>query len=455
MITTSFNISRRSRQGLKVLSLMAVRNVQRHWRHSIAALLSISFGFVAIALFDGFMAHIDDYFFNEICKSQMNGEVIIQTQGADVTNFRNNEWKYSLSRESQGFVDRFLASQTDVRRHIRSLKIIGNAQFGGKSDLFLGNGYDLKEGAAMRGPDDAWNTVAGIPLHMQDRSRVVAVGRLLANKFGCTTSSNPYRRPDGSMIPERRTFSCEGKPLVLNVTTEMGKVNTVRLPIGALVEASIDLVDEHLVTMSLGDAQLLLGTDRVSAYMVELTSRDKIDGFIERFNQSARATGHSDIVAIKSLETNQAQMFLTLVELGHKVKYVFLAVLTLIGGMTVGNTIRKSVQERVTEIGTLRSLGFFQRDIVLLFSLESLLLGLCATLVGVFMALSVMLIVASVGVYLPGGNLTKPIAVDFLAAPEGWLLNAMTFLALTVATGWRVSRNLSRIGVAEALRTVD
>ena len=40
---------------MRLLFLLAYRNVKNHWKQSLAALISITTGFIAFALFDGYL----------------------------------------------------------------------------------------------------------------------------------------------------------------------------------------------------------------------------------------------------------------------------------------------------------------------------------------------------------------------------------------------------------------
>ncbi len=67
--------SRSSRRGI------AARNVRKNLRHSVGSALAVAAGFVAIALFQGYLSFIYDDWMGQILSRFMIGEVLVERTG--------------------------------------------------------------------------------------------------------------------------------------------------------------------------------------------------------------------------------------------------------------------------------------------------------------------------------------------------------------------------------------
>src|SRR5690348_3703785 len=92
---------------LAKLARMARRNVLRNWRHSLATILAIASGFMAVSLFDGFLKQLDYVILDGYSTRGMLGHVIIEKKGAQ--DFQAEDpWLYSLDKNDQAFIDEYL-----------------------------------------------------------------------------------------------------------------------------------------------------------------------------------------------------------------------------------------------------------------------------------------------------------------------------------------------------------
>jgi len=111
----------------------------------------------------------------------------------------------------------------------------------------------------------------------------------------------------------------------------------------------------------------------------------------------------------------------------------------IVGGIVVTNTMYISVMERTREIGTLKAIGADNNSILLLFIIESGLLGLVGGIIGILIAGAISLLVMFVG---------------FNAVIEWWLvLFALMFsFGLGVVAGFLPARQAAKLDPIEALR---
>ena len=123
-----------------------------------------------------------------------------------------------------------------------------------------------------------------------------------------------------------------------------------------------------------------------------------------------------------------------------------------IAGLSVANSMMKSINERVREIGTLRSFGFRKMDIVLLFSFEGLFLGVLSCMGGILVSASLAFFLSHIGLSFKAGILSSAMPVNFSIALPTWLGTSLVLSLITFSASVLVSRRAAGMVIADALR---
>jgi putative ABC transport system permease protein len=114
----------------------------------------------------------------------------------------------------------------------------------------------------------------------------------------------------------------------------------------------------------------------------------------------------------------------------------------------------KSVNERIREIGTLRSIGFRRKDIVLMFSAEGALLALASCFSGMAAATGLSLLITALGIKFKAGVLSTPIPLGVEIVLPTWLGSMFVIGLISFGASWLVSRRAARQVIAETMRHV-
>ena len=61
---------------------MAARNLRANWKHSLAAILSLAAGFVAICLFESYFMRVKVMYRETFAQRAMYGDLIVEKHGA-------------------------------------------------------------------------------------------------------------------------------------------------------------------------------------------------------------------------------------------------------------------------------------------------------------------------------------------------------------------------------------
>lgn len=432
---------------------LAWRNVIRNWRHSLATILAIASGFTAVSLFDGFLAELDARNRDGYQTRGMFGDMIIQKKNAQHM-LDEDFWTYTLDAKDQEFIENIVKPDPDVELRIRSLTITGLVSVGDHHAIFIGNGHDIQEGAQLRGERWGWNTTAGKPLYLSDKPSVV-IGNGLGRLLECESSyQGPnFILPDGNYIAAERPFHCSNPRLTFSATTEAAQVNAIELPVSGLYDAGFRELDSRVAIMPLAEAQRLLDTDRLTHVVVSLKKGRDLKAFIARIRQVATAQG-LDLDILHWTEHKASAYVQGGLKILHVFRNLFMIIVVAIGVMSVANTMMKAVNERIREIGTLRSLGFRRRQIVGMFSAEGFFLSLLACVVGLILSLLLTWLIASAGITYKAGVLSVPILLSVRLVPWAWLVSTLVLSALATGTAWFCARRAAKMVVADALRHV-
>lgn len=438
---------------LKKINNLAWRNVVRNWRHSFATIAAIALGFASVSVFDGFIADLRMRNEDGYIHRGMLGHVVIEKKNVGLHG-QEDPWKYSLDRTDQETIEKLLENDPLVEKKMRMLSITGMASAGDQSGLFQGLAFDLQDGAAIRKPHWEWNTIAGIPIHMSPPLSI-NTGILMAKALGCDTGEikNEIFLPYGNYIPENRPFHCNFPRVYLTVTTESAQINVIDLKISGIYDGGFRETDKRSIIISLQDAQRLFDTDKITLYSILLKNPEKTTEFIAKISKDLDSTGRN-IEVLPWLKHHSVAFLAGGLQILDVFRNLFMTVIVAIGVMAVANTMAKSVNERIREIGTLRSLGFQRLHLMMIFGFEGFYLSLVACFLGLGMTLAITFLVQISGIKFKAGIMNIPINLNILYVPHAWSYSAIVLTLLATGTALYSARQAVSMGIADALRHV-
>jgi putative ABC transport system permease protein len=434
------------------LFVIAVRNVRKSWRTSLASVLSIFAGFAAAVLFQGFVTDAAEAVGGNYQRIAMLGDVLVGPSDSSMEALEDLG-RARLRPEEQAFLETFLEEQRErVQTRVRFLYLSGQVAVGGDASVFAGYGYDVAEGAVLRTPPWAWNTLGGVPLQEAASPEGILLGRRLAVLARCTFGGQgePYL-PEGGFRPERRPLSCPDPTVELRGTAEDGSATQRSAEVVGVVDAGLRQLESRFLVMPLALAQDLLHTQDVSLYSIAL----KAPAHAAAFSQALQAKAAEAGMKLQAMPWREHGFFGDLYRRTVEVLRIYsnflFGVVVFIGVMSVTNTVTRAVMERTREIGTLRSLGFQPRHIVTLFAWEGLLLGVFSCAAGAVVAAAIAIAVSHLGMHYPEGIASFPIRIRIRIVPEVYAEVALVLSLLSSAAAVIPAWHATRMRVATAL----
>jgi len=407
---------------------IAARNLLKNARRSTFAILAVGLGFAAVNIFGGFTSYVYESLRETFIHAKGNGHLSIFKQGF-LTEGKLESLGFLLDEEEVRRIEQEASRIPGFKISTRQLHINGLISNGEVSTIFLGVGiipsrHKMIQGGAA-GVISKLKLFNGEPLR-DDRPYSAGLGRGLASQLRLTLDSDA----------------------IVTAPTVEGHVNALDLRVAQLFSAGGSFLNDKLIVVPLEFAQLLYDTTSVDRVNILLEDHRLTREYLEQLTAIFSSAGMD--VEVKSWEelsdlyTKARDMF--------NVMFSFLFVIVfLIAAMSVVNTIGMAVMERIREIGTLRALGANRSKLIKLFALESGLLGLFGTALGLLLTLLAAKLIDILKVtWIPPNFVTRiPIEVELVA---GYLFfTAVVFLSLTVCSAIPPVRRAFRRDIVDTL----
>ncbi|MCW5640774.1 MAG: ABC transporter permease [Rhodoferax sp.] len=458
---------------------LALRNLLRNRRRSLATLVAMSIGCAAILLFGGFSGNINYEMHTRIV--QRGGHLQIQHRDFYLYG-SGNPTAYGI--DDYGAILRAIDADPDLRKMITVAT--PSLQFGGiagnyaasVSRTVIGTGFVAEDVNRMR----LWNDFAlrsKAPVSALEGTgpdaAVVGVGvaRVLqlceALKIERCPKPETERREGGTALPddiaqlsalETPAASAAGnsRRIEVLVVNSKGAPNVTSLEVVRAEDQGVKELDEVSVSMHLEKIQQLVygkSAPKVTSIILQLRHSDQVSDAAARLRPILDQFSASQPLAVQDFRdlnpffVQTVQMFDT----------IFGFVFILIGAIvlfTVSNTMNTAVVERTVEIGTLRAIGLRRSGIRRLFVTEGTLLGVFGALLGVVLAFLVSWMVNRLHIPWVPPSTVEPVPLTILVAGETRMIVGTTIglICIAIASAWWPSYRAAQMKVVDALRHV-
>jgi len=472
---------------MRLLSL-ALRNLLRNRRRSLATVVAMVIGSVAILLFGGYIQNIED----GMQTDYVRGGGHLQLQHRDYFLYGSGDPAAYGIADYRHVIDVVRADPvlapmlTVVTPTLEFDGIAGNFAAGVSKTIFasgvvvedqnamqLWNDYGFPgdggklaltgtaENAAIIGTGVARVLRLCAPLHVsncpQPTTAPASTGAPLPADVAdlATADREVAQSAVHSEIGDGQVADA-GPHIELLAATTGGAPNVARLDVVKAESLGMKEADDAFIGLHLQAAQRLLygsGTPEVNAIALQLRHTSQIPLARARLAELLQTSLKAFPLAVYDFRVLNPYYDQTLGFFGA----IFSFIAVLIGAIvlfTVGNTMNAAVVERTVEIGTLRAMGQRRAGIRRLFLGEALLLGVFGAVTGVVVALLLAALINHSGLtWTPPGRI-NPIHLHVRVWGE-WRLVLGTGLGLlwvAAMSAWWPAGRAARLQVVEALR---
>lgn len=404
------------------LFTFAFKNIMRNKRRSIVTMLAIAIGFLAVNLFGGY-AHRT---FASLKKSAIYGEGV-----GHLTIFKKDYLekgkldpkKYAIESAEMAKILELLKKNSMIKMVIPRLDVSGLISNGDHSTIFIAQGIKPEDRAALT--KDFPYDGKGKPLNPADKTGA-QLGNDLANMLNFKL----------------------GDVATAMANTLDGQMNAVDVDVIGIYDTGSDELNDKFLMMPLSLAQSLYNTDSVERMVLLLDDVEHTDLVKQWLEKELPGIGFdSEIKTWQDLS-----MFYSKVRgmFGMIFMFIFCIVLMIVVTSVI-NTMTASVVERTREIGTLRALGMRRKDVVKIFGVEGVGIGLLGVLLGIALLLaSIAVISASNLTYLPPG-VDTPVKIAVDVVPSLIVKSGLFLMVLSYLAAFFPSRKAGKLEIVDAL----
>lgn len=401
--------------------VIALRNIVKNRRRSMLTILSVTVGFVALSLFEGYFTYI---------YQTLEDQAVIGERLAHVTFVKKDFYvkgtqdprRYAFEPDDLKRAEAILAQSGKVQLISPRLAVSGLVSNGRISRIFVGDSISAEDLATLRGSQYAY-----LPGQLDPGNKDAGVfGAKLAQYLDAEV----------------------GDVLTLLTSTIDGMVNAADIQVADATTTGSDSTDDKSVLMSLDLARKLLLFDGADRIAVLLNSKDDIPTVAPELQRLLNAAG----LDLEYRTWHEISNYYRQVKGLFDAMYLFISLVVAVVVMfSVANTVSMSITERTREIGTLRALGLRQRNIGVLFVIE----GVAMVAVGIVIGVALTYIfgyainAADITYVPPDSSVEAELRLVLLA--KNLAGSAFTLIVMAILVSWVPAHRAARMEIVDAL----
>jgi len=413
---------------MQTLIKIAFRNLWKNSRRSFFTIAAIGLGYAAVNVFGGFTAYIFTSLKDAYVYAQGNGHLTIFKKGF-LANDTQDPFNYLLEEEDILIVKQVVKDIPDVVLVSGQLNISGLLSNGRMSTVFVAAGRVPSAIRSIR--SRAPGMIGKIKLFEgkqleDDIAHGIGLGRGLANKLDLTFDSDAI-----AMAP-----------------TVQGQINALDAQVFQIFNAPNEAIENQLMIVPLKFAQTLYDTGGVDRLTVLLDDTEKTEEV--RVSLVQKLTKRGMKVEVKTWREIATFYDKTKGMFDMIFLFIFIIVFVIVV-MSVINTISMAVMERTREIGTFRALGIKRRSIVMLFAIESAMLGLLGSALGVCLTMLSWVAFRIIEPTWIPPQMAREVPLEVHLVPDYVAITMLFLVILSVLAAIMPARKAARMNIVDAL----
>jgi putative ABC transport system permease protein len=403
---------------------LAFRNVFRNKRRTIITLTAIAFGCASLIINGGIIYFI----FRGLREDAIHGRyghIQIYKHGYNEKQM-TDPLSHTISNREFEEIKTLISSIPQVVNVTPKLEISGLMTYGGKTVSFLGVGVDPEKDSQF---STMISIVEGNPLSEKDPMGVI-IGKGLAAKLRLRA----------------------GDIATLLANTPDGNYNGVDVRIKGIFEGGLKEFDDWVMKIPINKAQELINFNQAQSIVVLL---DRTENTRAVKTQLARAFKEKNLDLEMTSWEDLALFYHQVMNMFGKELDVVKVIICIIVILSIINSMTMSIYERTREVGTMIAIGTLPRNILRLFLLEGLLLGLIGGALGVLSGVGLALIISYIGIPMPPPPAsTRAFVAQVDIVPSILLFAFVLSVVSTVVASFYPALRASRLRIVNALRYV-
>lgn len=422
---------------------IAINNLKRNKRRTLATAFTICFGYVGLSLLSGYIIHVEKATKALMIYVNHVGHISIYNKDG-LNQFYAKPSKYQIDEGLQKKINSVLQShQNEVEKIGLNLSGMGLLSNGKRSIGVIIEGLDpalqsyIRQHPVVREviPEFAKNdNEEDLSFQLNKNPDAISVTKAVGELLGRDV-------PFTGLSAEDRDLQLAGKSM-------RGDFNAVNVNLGARHLAAMAYSNDSSVIAPLATLQKLMDTNGVSFISLYLKEGVSVTKVLQQL-KAEFAKNNLDVDVYPFYDEGVGMFYVGtlsfLLSLGFFIFILILATVVL----SVINTITMGIIERTREIGTLRAMGYRPMQISRLFVMENFSIALGCVLLGTVMTYLLAFWINSLKVYFKPTGIAEPI--QFVVTPELWscCVIALPVILLTCLTAYVVSFRKTRLPIVQ------
>lgn len=407
---------------------LAFRNILRHRKRSIVTILTVCLGFTTLGVIGGIVNNIFSRLKEQAIVSEKLGHITFAKEGF----FERGKMEpevYLWEKKELDTILSLIRAESDVLIATPRISLFGIASNGKASTIFFTEAIEpIDDQKLIKTNVDGRNlTYGAVTLETGENKRsVVAIGKELSINLGVK----------------------KGDFFTLLTSTKDGMANAVDVDIGEVFNTGNPATNDKFILSNFSLIQELYDSEGAQRIVVTVKDDTKIPQIKEKLLAKLALAGYKT----DAQSWDELSLFYGKVQTTFSVIFRVLSIIiTIVVLLTLLNTMQISVTERTKEIGTMRAIGMLKKDVIKLFCMEGLIMGI----IGCFLAFPVLFLISNIMLAMnvtfvpPVASVAVPVML-IIKAPKMLVVFLLFIVAALLSSYWASSK-ISRQPVVNSL----
>lgn len=395
----------------------AWENILRNKKRSFLNALSVFAGALLVGFAWGWINGMLDF--------MVNGYIKYQTGHIRITN------SAYLEREKFMPVDEVITNATALEKKINKLKHVENVSEQIRFGILLGNKS---------------NTVQALGMGVDLEDSPYRIAKFLQS--GSLHKEGLYM---GSDLARKLNIK-QGDEILLATQTYEGGLNGIKLKVAGIFTMSVAELDRRTFFIDHATAKRLLKIPEGAATEIFIYLDENKN--TEAVLQEVQKLLPEQTVA-EDYKTQMGEMY-DMIQMERTVDFFLELIILFLASIVIVNTMMMAIFERIREIGTLKALGFTEKDLFQMFTAEGTIIGILGGIPGALLGISIVFVLSHTGMNLESMVKDSGMPFEYILYPTVGIIDIVVVLALAIVAPVIASmipaRSIRKYTAAQALR---
>lgn len=430
---------------MNLLWKLALKNIFRNRRRTLATLFTVCFGYLGLILTGGYILYVEKSTQALAVYVNHGGHIVI-TKKDGLTNFAAKPKKYEIDPQLRVQIEEVLSRYSGqiekVGSYLTGMGLLSNGTTSTpilmlgvdpQIDKFVKNHSYVRKFTPSLLPTDQeknFSEMAGV--NPESISITADLGELISRL-------RPFHR-----LPETK------RDVQIAAKSFLGDFNAINGHLGPEHSTGYPYLEDFSVVLTLASLQNLLLTEGISSFALYLKESSATSRLLEQLkNDFEKLQIPAELYPFFGDDVGMvyAGTMGFILSIGG---FFFILILGAVV-LSVVNTITIGIIERTREIGTLRAIGYTPRQLASIFFKENLLISLFCVVVGILLSQGIALMLNNSGIQFRPAGISRDI--PFMILPELWMsaIIAVPVIILTCLTAYWVSARKTKVPLIQLL----